>query len=258
MQVIIWSVPPARLLEEATVNASNSTLLESISSSRTSSVFVLFKFATCELSKQHSELKPAIMDPEKPPPPPEQGPPDPGGREESPLAPTSNADMRIQFAPSVRGGPSQKVYAAVEDEKPAASKRPIVTIPEKSRVPQKAGEDKQSIDITEHLTPHEEVSGKYGTSINMNKPAESLGLDTQKADQLLQEHGPNVLTPPKKRHPFLKYLDYLTSLFNLLLIVAGVLEYILLGIDFKANFQNVCQYLIPPDPNIAYLGMLIS
>jgi hypothetical protein len=48
-----------------------------------------------------------------------------------------------------------------------------------------------------------------------------------------------VLSPPKKRHPILKYLDSLTSLFNLLLILAGVLEYVLLGIDFKDNFQNV-------------------
>ena len=86
---------------------------------------------------------------------------------------------------------------------------------------------------------HHEVAERYKTSINLVKPEESLGLTGQQAEQLLHEHGPNILTPPKKRHPLLKYLDCLRSLFNLLLILAGILEYILLGIDFKDNFQNV-------------------
>jgi hypothetical protein len=39
--------------------------------------------------------------------------------------------------------------------------------------------------------------------------------------------------------------DKLKNLFNVLLIVAGILEYILLGIDYKDNFQNVsCLTLI--------------
>ena len=33
--------------------------------------------------------------------------------------------------------------------------------------------------------------------------------------------------------------DSLTSLFNLLLILCGVLEYVLLGVDYHANFANV-------------------
>ncbi|KXN92000.1 Sodium/potassium-transporting ATPase subunit alpha-1 [Leucoagaricus sp. SymC.cos] len=36
----------------------------------------------------------------------------------------------------------------------------------------------------------------------------------------------------------MKFIDRLLTMFNLLLIVAGILEYILLGIDFKANFAN--------------------
>ena len=55
----------------------------------------------------------------------------------------------------------------------------------------------------------------------------------------MQETGPNILTPPKRRHPILKYLDCVASLFNLLLILAGILDYILLAIDFEANFANV-------------------
>ena len=85
----------------------------------------------------------------------------------------------------------------------------------------------------------EECAAKYGSHINTTKPGESRGLTSEAAAKTLHETGPNVLSPPKKRHPILKYLDCLTSLFNLLLILAGVLEYVLLGIDFKGNFQNV-------------------
>lgn len=73
----------------------------------------------------------------------------------------------------------------------------------------------------------------------MKRPGDSKGLTTQQAASTLLETGPNVLTPPKRRHPFLKYLDCVLSLFNLLLIVAGVLDYILLAIDYKGNFPNV-------------------
>lgn len=42
-----------------------------------------------------------------------------------------------------------------------------------------------------------------------------------------------TITPP------FQYIDSLTSLFNLLLIFAGILEYILLGVDYTNNFANV-------------------
>jgi sodium/potassium-transporting ATPase subunit alpha len=85
---------------------------------------------------------------------------------------------------------------------------------------------------------HEDVAERYGTRINLLKPQDSKGLTAEEAQHVLLEHGPNVLTPPKKRHPLLKFFDYLRSLFNLLLIISGILEYILLGIDYKDNFQN--------------------
>lgn len=158
----------------------------------------------------------------------------------------TTADQRIQFAPSVkgdrgrsgRGDSGEKITSA----RRASSVTSIPHVPEKSERKRREKEEKEGekhVDIDEHLKSHGEVAARYKTHISMNKPAESQGLTMEQAEQLLREHGPNVLTPPKKRHPFLKYLDCLTSLFNLLLIVAGVLEYILLGIDFKDNFQNV-------------------
>jgi sodium/potassium-transporting ATPase subunit alpha len=99
--------------------------------------------------------------------------------------------------------------------------------------------DQKHVDIDEHLMSPQDVAIKYNTKIDMEKPGKSAGLTKSQVEQLLLEHGPNVLTSQKKTNPFIKYLGYLSSLFNLLLILAGVVEYILLGISFKRNFQNV-------------------
>jgi sodium/potassium-transporting ATPase subunit alpha len=161
------------------------------------------------------------------------------GLEESAAAQV--ADQRIQFVPGLRPD-----HRRDDDAIQAASRRqsiasipPVLSEKERTRREREKEEEKKNVNIDEHLLPHQDVADRYKTRINMDKPGDSQGLTSQQAEALVQEHGLNVLTPPKKRHPFLKYLDYLTSLFNLLLIVAGVLEYILLGIDFKDNFQNV-------------------
>jgi sodium/potassium-transporting ATPase subunit alpha len=166
-------------------------------------------------------------------------------------------DLRIQFTPTVK--PDRSRPTGIEDVVPfippsrrsqsvsSITRRPqsIVSIPpvlsekQKERRKREKEEEKKHVDINEHLMAHEDVAERYKTRINMKKPGESLGLTAQQAEQSLLEHGPNVLTPPKKRHWILKFWDCLKSLFNLLLILAGCLEYILLGIDFKDNFQNV-------------------
>lgn len=153
----------------------------------------------------------------------------------------SPAEQRIQFVPAARpprvSRPIGGDGLAIRARTPSIPR--VVTEEEKSRRKREEEEEKKHVNIDEHLLPPEDVALRYKTRINIEKPADSLGLTTQQAAELLQEHGANVLTPPKKRHPFLKYLDYLFSLFNLLLIVAGILEYILLGINFDANFANV-------------------
>lgn len=147
------------------------------------------------------------------------------------------------------GGTGQRIQFS--DEKPTRGQGQGTTTDGHSRshsIPQViTGEEKdrrqrqneKNINVLEHLLAPQEVAARYKTLINLDKPADSLGLTTQQAASLAEVHGRNVLTPPKKRNPFLVYIDYLTSLFNLLLILAGILEYILLGIDFKDNFPNV-------------------
>jgi sodium/potassium-transporting ATPase subunit alpha len=168
--------------------------------------------------------------------------------------------LRIQFIPTEKpersrlGGKedgstfvppsrrSQSVGSITRRPQSVVSLPPVLSEKQKARQKKEKEEEKKHVDINEHLMGHQDVADKYKTRINMERPGESLGLTTQQAEQLLLEHGPNILTPPKKRHWILKFWDCLKSLFNLLLILAGCLEYILLGINFKDNFQNVSYF----------------
>jgi sodium/potassium-transporting ATPase subunit alpha len=164
-----------------------------------------------------------------------------------PLPSPAAVDQRIQFAPSVRrdrGRTGRVDGGRINEKRRGSSVTSIPRVPDKSErkraaKQKKDGEEEKKVDIDEHLMSAEDVAARYKTRIDLKKPGDSGGLTSEAAEQVLGEVGRNVLTPPKKRHPFLKYLDCLRSLFNLLLILAGVLEYILLGIDFKDNFQNV-------------------
>ncbi|KAF9980795.1 hypothetical protein BGZ75_007968 [Mortierella antarctica] len=96
----------------------------------------------------------------------------------------------------------------------------------------------KTLDITEHLFPIEEIAARHGTGIDTAKAGSSKGLDSDVAAQRLIENGPNILSPPKQISPFMKFFHCLTSLFNLLLILAGILNYILLAVNPEANKVN--------------------
>ncbi|KAJ3129116.1 hypothetical protein HK100_008807 [Physocladia obscura] len=83
-----------------------------------------------------------------------------------------------------------------------------------------------------------DVAAKYQVAINETKPQNSQGLTVAEVAKRLRENGPNCLTPPSKRHWFLRFLDILLGLFNLMLIFSGIACYILLAINFSANYQN--------------------
>lgn len=148
-------------------------------------------------------------------------------------------DEGTLFVPSSRRSQSVSSVTQRGRRQSNVSIPPVISAKQKARHKQEKEEEKKHVDINEHLMPHLEVAKRYHTRIDMAKPGDSQGLTTEEAAQGLLEHGPNILTPPSKRHWILKFWDCLKSLFNLLLILAGVLEYILLGIDFKDNFQNV-------------------
>ncbi|KAF9956303.1 hypothetical protein BGZ72_002842 [Mortierella alpina] len=97
----------------------------------------------------------------------------------------------------------------------------------------------KALDITEHLFPVEEIAARHGVSIDATKASNSKGLDAQVAAQRLAENGPNILSPPKQVSPLVKFFHCLTSMFNLLLILAGILTYILVAVDPEANRINI-------------------
>ncbi len=68
---------------------------------------------------------------------------------------------------------------------------------------------------------------------------QSRGLTPSAAAEVLKRNGPNLMTPPAQTAAWKKYLICLGNLFNLLLIVSGIMCYIVLAVDFKENFQNV-------------------
>ncbi|KAJ3290167.1 hypothetical protein HDU79_003473 [Rhizoclosmatium sp. JEL0117] len=105
-------------------------------------------------------------------------------------------------------------------------------------MPDAGKKDAKSIAVTEHKLSIAECAAKYSVSVNETKPQNSQGLTAAEAAKRLLEYGPNCLTPPKKRHWILRFLDILSGLFNVMLIVSGVACYILLGINYAANYQN--------------------
>ncbi|KAK3804662.1 MAG: hypothetical protein J3R72DRAFT_508961 [Linnemannia gamsii] len=116
---------------------------------------------------------------------------------------------------------------------------PTKEVAEKGKNKETAAKKDKALDITEHLLSVEEIAGRHGVSIDAVKASNSRGLDSQVAAQRLAENGPNILSPPKQVSPFVKFLHCLASLFNLLLILAGILTYILVAVDPEANRINI-------------------
>ncbi|THH27921.1 hypothetical protein EUX98_g6275 [Antrodiella citrinella] len=103
---------------------------------------------------------------------------------------------------------------------------------------EKTDDSFDNVDIQEHRLPFDKLILAVDTNIDTKDPGSSYGLTAEEAKEKLARDGPNVLTPPKKKSAFRKYMDCLLTMFNILLIFAGILEYILLGINFHENFAN--------------------
>ncbi|KAK7037531.1 hypothetical protein VNI00_011023 [Paramarasmius palmivorus] len=177
-----------------------------------------------------------------------------GQASEKPMANSPQLEEEIAYARAVAFPDAQPGH----DEKPTGGMRPKGvevkrTLTQEDRDLAAAGyehleeqktkksqkeSDLGNVDIHEHTIPIDLLGEKLETSIDTKDPAQSYGLTAAEAKARLANNGPNVLTPPKKKSALRKYFDRLMTMFNILLIVAGILEYILLGIDFKDNFAN--------------------
>ncbi|KAI9358903.1 hypothetical protein DFJ73DRAFT_135213 [Zopfochytrium polystomum] len=176
----------------------------------------------------------------------------------------SDAPNAAPVAPQAASGPSPDSIAvtfapsvSITTTAPKSVAAPAATHSEKEKGKGDAKkEEAAKLNVTEHLLSLEEIQAKFETSFNTQKPAESAGLSAAVAAKRLQENGPNSLTPPKKRHPFLKFLDLLFGLFNLMLIVSGIAAYVILAIDYANNSQNT--YLGAILIFVAFMNALIE
>jgi sodium/potassium-transporting ATPase subunit alpha len=102
----------------------------------------------------------------------------------------------------------------------------------------KGKKDFDNVDIVEHKLELTALGEAMKTHFDSKSPGSSQGLSDSEAKARLEKDGRNVLTPPRKKSALRKYFDCLNTMFNILLIVAGVLEYILLGIDYTASILS--------------------
>ncbi|PPQ82387.1 hypothetical protein CVT25_008348 [Psilocybe cyanescens] len=104
--------------------------------------------------------------------------------------------------------------------------------------PQEKKVDENNVDIHEHQYDFDALTDELKTNFDIKDPGHSFGLTSDEAKERLKRDGPNILTPPKKKSAFRKFLERLFTMFNILLMIAGLLEYGLLGFGFHANIQN--------------------
>ncbi|KAJ9050048.1 hypothetical protein DSO57_1018193 [Entomophthora muscae] len=115
---------------------------------------------------------------------------------------------------------------------------------------------RKNVDIAEHLMSLEEICRIYSTDANPSKPGSSKGLSVTNQAKAREVHGLNMLTPPKKKSALAQFLECLLSLFNILLLVAGILCFILLAIDPMGNFLN--SYLGTILVVVAFINALVE
>ncbi|KAI9004751.1 hypothetical protein BC832DRAFT_558101 [Gaertneriomyces semiglobifer] len=94
-------------------------------------------------------------------------------------------------------------------------------------------------DIDDHRLSFRDVSAKYATSVNFKNPSKSVGLSPEEAVLRRDRYGSNMLTPPKKTPWYWKFLQCLASVFNVLLVAAGIGYLITYAINPMDYFENV-------------------
>ncbi|KAJ3122544.1 hypothetical protein HK098_002770 [Nowakowskiella sp. JEL0407] len=130
-------------------------------------------------------------------------------------------------------------FAEVSPIAPAAEEPIAVVVDAKDKDQHEAPPEKQKkVDIDEHILPVESVIERYNANVNTAKVNQSRGLTAEDAKKRLEVNGPNVLTPPKKVHPFVKWLHCLSQIFNVLLVICAILTWVLYGIDPVGNSSN--------------------
>jgi sodium/potassium-transporting ATPase subunit alpha len=99
-------------------------------------------------------------------------------------------------------------------------------------------------ELFEHMWDLDVLAEKYATHIDVHNVDRSEGLKTEKAEALLEEFGPNVLTPPPRVPLWVLFLLQFANLLMVLLMITGLLCFILYATDTS-------------NPTNLYLGVLL-
>jgi magnesium-transporting ATPase (P-type) len=94
----------------------------------------------------------------------------------------------------------------------------------------------------EHLMQLDDIVLKYETQVNSEVPTHSQGLSDKQVTSRTNEYGENKLKPLKRTAWYLKLIECITGVFNVLLIVAGLATLSLYWFNPIEYFNNV-QYI---------------
>jgi magnesium-transporting ATPase (P-type) len=150
------------------------------------------------------------------------------------LVKDSHGDVRVE-----RKNTNSDLLIAVQKRISASSLPSIIHVPESKASPllnaedalERTGGKGVAGSFSEHMHPLEIIAETYCTHIDGKDPKQSRGLSSIKAADLLEELGPNVLTPPPRVPLWLLFLLQFTNLLMVLLIITAILCIILFLID---------------------------
>ncbi|EGF81882.1 hypothetical protein BATDEDRAFT_9944, partial [Batrachochytrium dendrobatidis JAM81] len=91
----------------------------------------------------------------------------------------------------------------------------------------------------DHLLSFEQLLSKYKTKANAKNPRASEGLTNEDAALRINDLGANKSTSPKRVPLHVKFMECLTSLFNILLFFSGAVYLVLYAINPTNNFESV-------------------
>ena len=87
-----------------------------------------------------------------------------------------------------------------------------------------------------------EVATLYGCRVNESDVMKSHGLSQEQVTAYLNKYGANTLSPPPKPNYFIRFLSYLFSPFNLVLLICGIVSLVIWAFDIS-NTTNVTRAL---------------
>uniref|UniRef100_A0A673T950 Sodium/potassium-transporting ATPase subunit alpha n=1 Tax=Suricata suricatta TaxID=37032 RepID=A0A673T950_SURSU len=138
-----------------------------------------------------------------------------------------------------RRGKKGTVTLQEQNRTPRLKRRPIKEEKMKRKKKKADMEElKKEVVMDDHKLTLEELSTKYSVDLTM-------GLSSEKAQEILTRDGPNMLTPPPTTPEWIKFCKQLFGGFSILLWIGAILCFVAYGIQihFKEDFTKDNLYL---------------